>query len=160
MTIQEKAAYVKGLADGMNLDTSKPEGKLLSELIALLGEVTEELKSVQEAYKNLVDYVEELDEDLADVEDYLCADDEDEDWDDDDEDDDEDEDEEWDDEPYFYEAVCPACGDTVCFDDSIDPENVTCPNCGEVFICEFECDGECEGCTGCDDVEETEESAE
>ena len=44
---------------------------------------------------------------------------------------------------------CPNCGESVCFDDSIDPENLTCPACGETFDCT--CDGECECCEGCDE---------
>ena len=27
--------------------------------------------------------------------------------------------------------VCPACGDVINFDSTIDPENLRCPNCGE-----------------------------
>ncbi len=151
MTIQEKAAYIKGLADGLHLDDTTPEGKLIAELINLVSAVADEVAEMKDDAKVLREYVEELDDDLADVEDYLFSDeddDEDDDWDEDDYDDEDDEDE---DEPFFYEAVCPSCGDTVCFDDTIDPENVTCPGCGEVFACEFECDGNCDGCDGCDE---------
>ena len=35
-------------------------------------------------------------------------------------------------EGYF---VCPGCGETICFDSSIDPENLTCPACNEKFAC-------------------------
>ena len=30
-----------------------------------------------------------------------------------------------------FEVECPKCGDTICFDESIDPENLICPACGE-----------------------------
>ena len=36
--------------------------------------------------------------------------------------------------PENYSDVqyeCPKCGDTICFDESIDPENLICPACGE-----------------------------
>ena len=36
MTIGEKSAYLKGLADGLKLDREKPEGKLIGELIDLV----------------------------------------------------------------------------------------------------------------------------
>ena len=34
MTLTEKAAYIKGLAEGLALDETKPETKLIKELIA------------------------------------------------------------------------------------------------------------------------------
>ena len=39
------------------------------------------------------------------------------------------------DDTDYYEIVCPSCGETVCFDESLDPENLTCPACGEKFGC-------------------------
>ena len=38
------------------------------------------------------------------------------------------------DEDYF-EIVCPSCGETICFDESVDPEELTCPACNEKFAC-------------------------
>ena len=35
----------------------------------------------------------------------------------------------------YYEIVCPSCGETVCFDQELDPENLICPACGEKFGC-------------------------
>ena len=37
----------------------------------------------------------------------------------------------------FFEIECPSCGEVVCFDETIDPENLACPACGEKFTCEF-----------------------
>ncbi len=136
MTISEKAAYIKGLADGLKLDVNTAEGKVISELLNLVSDMADELADIREDATQLRDYVEELDDDLALVEEDLY-------------DDGEFEDE---DEPAFFEATCPTCGETICFDDSIDPEDVACPNCGERFDCSgCECDGECEGCAGCGD---------
>ena len=135
MDINEKAAYLKGLYEGFGMDSSKPEGKLISELIALVGEMAEKINNLEVEAQELRDYCEELDEDLGDVESLLYSDDEEE---DDDEDDAE-----------FYEVTCPACGETVYFDEDCDPADLACPACGEQFDCS--CDGEsCEGCTGCD----------
>ena len=39
------------------------------------------------------------------------------------------------DQDKFYEIVCPSCGETVCFDQELDPENLICPACGEKFGC-------------------------
>ena len=35
----------------------------------------------------------------------------------------------------FYEAVCPHCGETVCFDETCDPRDLVCPACQEHFDC-------------------------
>ena len=135
MTICEKAAYLTGLFDGKNLDMSKPEDILISELVKLVKDMANEIADLQEEAKNLREYIEELDEDLGAVEEYLYEDDEDEDYYEDEEDDD------------FYEVECPSCGEVVCFDSSVDPDDVTCPACGEKFSCV--CD--CENCDACDE---------
>ncbi len=138
MTLNEKAAYIKGLADGLELDKDTKEGKLIAALIDLVGELTEAIDEIDEDLDTLNDYIEEIDEDLGYVEEYLYDDC------DDDEDDDEyecdgnccdcDLDCDLDDEDYF-EVECPSCGEIICFDGSIDPEELACPACGEKFEC-------------------------
>ena len=44
-------------------------------------------------------------------------------------------DEECDLDEDFFEVECPSCGDTICFDGTIDPEELVCPSCGEKFEC-------------------------
>lgn len=146
MELNETAAYLKGLAEGLDLDTSKPEGKLIDKLLALVSDMADSIVALESECADLREYVEELDDDLASVEDDVYGDADDEDS-EEDEDDEDDEDEDGD----FYEVVCPNCGETVCFDDSIDPENIRCPACGEKFDCT--CDGNCDSCDGCDDAE-------
>ena len=145
MTISEKAAYIKGLAEGLNLDETTPVGKVMEKVLDLLSDLSAEVTDLREETNSIREYAEELDEDLGDVESDL--------WGDDDEDDEDDEDDD-EDETGFYEATCPACGETVCFDDSIDPEEVVCPACGEKFSCVIDCDGDCESCDGGDEPEE------
>ncbi len=136
MTLNERAAYIKGLAEGMELDTASKEGKIIAALIELCSDMAEELAALDEAVDTVHAYCEELDEDLGAVEEYLL----DEDCDDCDCDCcdccdcDDDCDCDCDDEDYF-EVECPACGDTICFDSSIDPEELICPACGEKFEC-------------------------
>ena len=152
MNLTEKAAYIKGLADGLDLDKESKEGKILSALLDLTGEMAQELASVRKDIEEidddldyLNDYVEELDDDLESVEDYL-GDDEDDGEEDEEEEDDTDlfDDEDCDgncegcsgcDGEEYYEIVCPSCGETVCFDQELDPENLVCPACGEKFGC-------------------------
>ena len=138
----KKTAYLKGLADGLALDAASKEGKLILALIDLVDEMADTIEEMKGKMSDLEDYIEEIDEDLGDVEEVLideyCDEDEDEcdgdcescccDCDLDDEDD-----EEYDDE--YFEVVCPACGDVINFDATIDPENLACPNCGEKFEC-------------------------
>ena len=136
MTLNEKASYIKGLADGMELDTTKKEGKLLAALLDLVDEMAQTITDLEEDVETLNDYIEEIDEDLGDVEELLY--DEDEDEDDDFECDGNcdlcDEDCELCDDDYF-EIECPSCGEVVCFDSTIDPEELVCPACGEKFEC-------------------------
>ena len=153
MSLTEKTAFLKGLAEGLDYDKTTKEGKLLAALIDLVDEMAKEIADIQDDIETidedldyLNDYIEELDEDLQDVEDYLdeeCEDGE------DDFDEDED-DEDWETEcdgdcmacdgcdcadEEYYEIVCPSCGETVCFDQELDPEKLICPACGEKFGC-------------------------
>ena len=159
MSMMEKAMYLKGLCDGIDLDKTTKEGKLIAALLDMVTEMAAEMDDMQEEICELHDYCEELDEDLGDVEEVLL-DLDDEDYDEDgedelDEDDidfecdgdcagcdfdcgfDEDDlfDDEDEDEDEFFEVICPACGDVINFDSTIDPENLRCPNCGEKFEC-------------------------
>ena len=128
MTLSEKAAYIQGLAEGLSLDESTKEGKLLAALIDLVGEMADAIGEIDEDLDTLNDYIEEIDEDLGDVEEYLYDDDCDCDCDCCDEDCDMDDED-------FFEVECPACGELICFDGSIDPEELACPACGEKFEC-------------------------
>lgn len=140
MTLTEKAAYIKGLAEGLALDETKPETKLIKELIALTEDMSRTISDLEDDTEYLNDYVEEIDEDLGNLEeDYYgecdgdcegcdgC-------------DDDEDEDEEDEEDEELFEAECPSCGETVYFDKTLDPENLVCPACGEKFECILEDD--------------------
>ena len=49
MTISEKVAYLKGLAEGLNLDVEKSkEGKLISVMIGILEEVGLSIEDLEE----------------------------------------------------------------------------------------------------------------
>ena len=139
MNINEKAAYIKGLAEGAEIDKSTKEGKILLALIDLVSDMADSIAELEEDVDTAFDYCEELDEDLGEVE-KLLLDDEDCDCDcccDDCCDDDCDccdDCDDCDDEEYF-EVECPGCGETICFDGSIDPEELACPACGEKFEC-------------------------
>ncbi len=146
MTLTEKVAYLKGLMDGLSLDADKPEGKILRAMADILDDMSKSVADLEEEMSDAQGYLDELDDDLADVEDIIY-DDEDE----DDEDYDEDEDDM--DTDDFVEVECPYCGETVYFDETVDPENIICPACNEAFSCICdECDGACDSCEGCEDL--------
>lgn len=129
MTLNEKAAYLKGLSEGLTFDKDSAEGKLLVALVDLCSEMAEEITRIDEDVEYVSDYCEELDEDLGDVEELLLDED-------DEEFDDDFEDEE------FYEIECPHCGEIIEFDASIEPEELTCPACHEAIATELPEDDE------------------
>ena len=125
MEISEKVAYLKGLAEGMELDTEKKEGKLLAAIIDLLEDIALEIEDIEDEQAELSDGLDAVSDDLEDVEDLVF-----EDWEDDDED--EYEEDELDEDEDCYATTCPTCEETIYFDESIlDEGEVICPNCGE-----------------------------
>ena len=155
MTISEKVAYLKGLAEGLGLDTEKSkEGKLISVMIGILEEVGLSLEDLEENTTVLGEELDAISDDLSDVEKVIYGDDDD----DEDEDDDcdcccDEDDEENDD---FFQVECPNCGeDLVIDDDVLESGVVQCPNCKEKFALELSDDCCCgeddeDGCTcGC-----------
>lgn len=151
MTISEKAAYLKGLMDGLQLDKEKPEGQMISAIVDLLGDVTRRLADVEETTIAISDELDEIEEDLDAIEDFILDEEEDEDWDDEDYEDDFDfEDEEdyeegfdfGDEETTVYEVKC-ACGEIIDFDEeTLEKGSIICPKCGENLEFTFEDDEE------------------
>ena len=131
MTLSEKTAYLKGLADGMKISSESNEGKLLTEIIKVLEDVSDSVAALEDECDRLNEYVEELDEDLGDVEDYLFDDEEDDEEDGDYDDDDFDDDEDYDDD--VIEVECPNCGETICVPPTVDYAHLICPACNEEF---------------------------
>ncbi len=132
MTISEKVAYIKGLAEGMKLDTEKDEGKLLSNILDVLADLAADLEDTECGLEELSEQVDAVDEDLDalesefydDCDDGCGCDDE------------------------LYEITCPACNAEFEVDeDTLLDGSIECPNCGETLEFDIdECDGECDGC--------------
>ena len=148
MTISEKAAYLKGLMDGLNLDTEKAEGKMIASIVELLGDMAKRLSDVEETTIAISDELDEIEEDLDAIEDYILEvedEDEDENWDLDDEDDDWDDDEEYeegfdfgDEDSIIYEVKC-ACGNVINFDEeTLEEGSIVCDKCGETLEFSFD----------------------
>ena len=48
MEISEKVAYLKGLAEGLDLDTESKEGKLIAAIIDVLDDMSEALLDLED----------------------------------------------------------------------------------------------------------------
>ena len=128
MGITEKAAYIKGLFDGYEIDSAKKEGKIIKELLELVSDMADKIDALENDNAELHEYVEELDRDLGELEEEIYFTDEE---DEDSYDDLNDEDNEYENDATYYEIICPSCGEKVCFDDSLEIEDLVCPACGE-----------------------------
>ncbi len=137
MTVSDKVAYLKGLADGMELDKDSKEGKLFAAIIDTLDTICCELTAIEESAEELNDEVDAISEDLEDVENVVFDDEDDEDEDGDDvcprccaRSDDED--------GFIYEVKCPACDCEFTVDeDALALGEVVCPECGENLEFDF-----------------------
>jgi len=142
MTISEKAAYLKGLMDGLELDTGKAEGKMIAAIVDLLGDVTRRLTDIEETTIAISDELDEIEEDLDAIEDYILDEEDDfDDFDDDFEDFEDFDDDDFEDEGFdfgdedstIYEVKC-VCGEVINFDeDTLEEGSMECPNCGELL---------------------------
>ncbi len=130
MGITEKAAYIRGLFDGSDINKDSKESKIISELLTLVADMSDEIVALKADNRELHEYVEELDHDLGEVEEELFFDDDN--YDENDSD--------------FYEIVCPSCGETVCFDGTLEDDELVCPSCGELITGIEICDGDCSNC--------------
>ena len=133
MTTVEKVAYLKGLAEGMELDDTTKEGQLLKAIVDVLGDIAEDAADLEDYVAEMAEQVDAVDEDLSTLEDVVyeefdeecdcdcdcCGD--------------------WDDE--FYDVTCPSCEEEFEVDEeTLMDGGVDCPNCGEHL--EFDLDDE------------------
>lgn len=133
--LYERVSYLKGLAEGLKIDESTDQGKLVTKIIDVLSDFADAINELSDTQNELDEYVEAIDEDLSNVEDEIYGD----------EDDscgfDEDE------EDYDYiELECPHCKETVYLDEDLveSGEQLICPNCHEAIELETGCE-HCDG---------------
>lgn len=159
MNLTEKISYIKGLAEGLALDESKPEAKVINAIIDLLDDMAYSVTDMEDLYDELSAQVDEIDQDLADIESDVYDDECDCDCDCDDCCDDfEDEDN------PFYEVSCGACGQKLNVSEDVLLEGeIECPNCGELLEFDFsdlfdeDCccdDDDCDCCCSSDEEAE------
>ena len=147
MTLSEKSAYLKGLMDGLNLNKETAEGKMIAGIVDLLHDMTSTISDLEENAIAVSDELDEIEEDLDAIEEFLM-DDDDEDYDDEEDDDDydfvDDDDEDFDyDEEVIYDVTCPTCGEELHLDEeTILKESIHCPKCNELLEFDFDEDDE------------------
>jgi len=130
MELSKKVAYLKGLMEGLKIDDSTNEGKILTIMADILDEMSATVEDIAEEVDETVELVDTLDEDLGEIEDLIYGDDDDDDCCCDDDDDDDDD--------AMYECVCPNCGDTIMLGENIIADgSIECPNCGESLEFDF-----------------------
>ena len=132
MTVSEKVAYLKGLAEGLGIGGDSKEDKLIGVIIETLDLMADEIDSLNENQLDIGEELDVLSDDLAEVENIVYDDD----W-------DEDDDCCCCDEDDMFSVVCPACNEEITLDESVlDMGEIECPNCGETLEFEFDEDDE------------------
>ena len=137
MNITEKVAFLKGVMEGMKFDIESSEGNVISKLVDIVDDLAHALEDLDMKTDVTNDYVEELDHDLGELEEYVyddddiecgcCEDDDDCDCDCCDCDDDDDD---------LYEIECPHCHDKIYATEDMLKDSLNCPNCNEK-ICDI-----------------------
>ena len=69
MEIKEKVAYIKGLAEGLNLDKASMEGKVFAAMLDLLEDMALTVSDIDEDLSACEYLVDAIDEDLTAIED-------------------------------------------------------------------------------------------
>lgn len=142
--LMDRVSRLKGMVSAMNLNLNEDASRLMLEMLGLMGEMAQEMQQMQDAHAELNEYVESLDDDLADLAESLLdggeedMDDVDTAFADADEEDEDDDDEFIEGEMITY--ACPSCGNEIEFDPSdVDfDEDYLCPDCGKPIFPEVD----------------------
>ena len=137
--LTDRISFLKGMAAGMKLNMDKDANKLMLEMLTVMGEMAEEMAAMAEKHNDLNEYVESIDDDLAELEETLFGEEDGEEL-DEDMDGEEDEDDLTEDDLILY--ACPHCGHELEFRASdVDfDEDFLCPVCNKPIFPEVEDD--------------------
>ena len=130
MELAEKAAYLKGLIEGLGVDESTKEGRIIKAMSELLCELASSVREIDADMTQAYDQLNDISAELEDLEADLYEELED--------DDSEDEDDELpmdtDGHDPYYEVACPNCGETVYVSEGdLDAGEAICTSCGVTF---------------------------
>lgn len=126
--LKERVSYLKGLAEGMQLNDASNEGKLLKAIIDVLDDMALAIEDVEDVQDQLNEQIDSIDEDLAEIERVVFEDED-------------------DDDIYLDEIECPYCGEKIEIEEDIfddDADTIECPHCNKKIEIDWDCD--CEDC--------------
>lgn len=116
--LYERVAYLRGLCEGLGISKETKEGKVLEEVVEILGEFADAIVELSDKQEELEEYTEMIDEDLSDLEDDFYEDSE-------------------EDEMGYVEITCPHCGEEIEIDEDLlydEESDILCPCCDQVVI--------------------------
>jgi hypothetical protein len=121
MDISEKAAYLRGLFEGLGIDRESKEGKVFAVMIDILDDMADSIEDLNDGLEFVGYRLDDIDEDLGFDDDY-------------------DDDDDFDYDGELYEVTCPTCKNIVYMDEEmLDEGELPCPDCGELL--EIDLDG-------------------
>ena len=104
MSVSDKVAYLSGLVDGLSFEKDSREGRVFDAIISVLKEIGSEIDGLRSDLADLEEFTKALDDDMSDLEGFL--------------DEGNDEEEEEEEEDSTIDMECPVCGHI----NAIDPE--------------------------------------
>ena len=135
--LTNRAAYLKGLAEGMRLDKETNEGRLLSEIIDFLNDAAAEINAIDNEQGFIADKIDDMDEEIEVIGNEVFDEFYDDDYDDDDDNE--------------FSIRCQECGEDICVtDDDLMEGEVVCPNCGTEIEFDFDCNDDCDDDCDCE----------
>lgn len=116
MTVTERVAYLKGLFQGLEIDTEKKEGKLLCGMLDAMEDMAQTVIDLKSQNEELMDALDDVYEELSAItEDFL-----------------DDTNIELDTKDELYQVICPTCGEQIYLDeDMLQAGSIVCHACGE-----------------------------
>jgi predicted RNA-binding Zn-ribbon protein involved in translation (DUF1610 family) len=129
--IRERVSYLKGLAEGLKINTESNEGKMISAVIEVLDDIVLVVEDLEEGQSEMSEQISDMDEDLSEVEEVIFGEGH------DIEDD------------LVTEIECPSCNEKVqVYEDMLDETGnaYKCPKCEKDVEIEWECSCEDKEC--------------
>ena len=75
--LSDRVSFIQGLAEGMQFKDDTNAGKLLLKMLDVLADMAKEIDDLKESQEELNEYVESIDDDLAEMEEAPFGEDED-----------------------------------------------------------------------------------
>ncbi len=70
-SLKSKISYLKGYMEGLDIDKDSKEGKMFTEIINVMGYMSEKIESLEKHEEEIEDYIETIDGELTMVKDEI-----------------------------------------------------------------------------------------